>query len=333
MSARQRRVLAVYGTRPEQIKLAPVVAALEVRGFAVDTLHTGQSKDLASGSATMRLRSDVWSGGLAHGAAITMQEVTRRIEGLYDAVLVQGDTASAFAGATAAFLANVPVGHVEAGLRTYASEPHPEEALRRAIAPFARWHFAPDEDAARNLKNEGVADWHVQVVGNTVIDTLPPMRLRVLATLHRRENWGARISAAIARLREFSAHEGVEVTLVRHPNWAVHQNELPDETESFRYVPPLAREELLAELASASLLVTDSGGLQEEAAHFGVPALVLRTSTERTALERLGAVQLVDPDSHLKLKFHLMKHLYRRTAYGRGDAAEKIATILDNELA
>jgi UDP-N-acetylglucosamine 2-epimerase (non-hydrolysing) len=241
----------------------------------------------------------------------------------------------------AAFLSEVPVAHVEAGLRTYASEPFPEEALRRMIACVARWHFCPDEDAAQNVANEsGIvhstfgAEDGIYVVGNTINDTLPKHPFRVLATLHRRENWGDRIWNALEVLSDFQCSDpeddgAIDVIAVRHPNWE----------ERYKYTlvgalgcEPLDRSVLLEELQLADVVVTDSGGLQEECAFLSIPCIVFRTATERTALLENGAIELVHPDRPEELRAALDRHLQRRYTYGRGDTSEKIAKILMEEL-
>lgn len=333
------RIIVAYGTRPEAIKLAPVIDALRARGAEVVEWCSGQSSDLVGsvGGAMPGL----WDTGLTTGVAGCIEEFGAYLAQPHvdaAAVVVQGDTATAFACAQAAFLAGVPVAHVEAGLRTYAAEPWPEEAFRRQIAAVARWHFCPDETAARNIAREqgehervglhalpGVA-----VVGNPVIDTLPRRPFRVLATLHRRENWGERRQRALRTLIEFGhCNEGVEVTILRHPNGTTdYDAEMTPEEQKFWLRDPLPHDEMLRRIADADLVVTDSGGLQEEAAHFGIPCLVLRTSTERVALERSGAVTLVDPDCHSRLRNTLQDALERRFAYGRGDAGAQIAEIL-----
>jgi UDP-N-acetylglucosamine 2-epimerase (non-hydrolysing) len=230
-------------------------------------------------------------------------------------------------------------------LRTYASEPWPEEAFRRAIASFARWHFCPDEIAAKNILREIGADafartglassepYGVYLTGNTVIDTLPKAPFRVLVTLHRRENWGDRIKNALLELGHFaSGHDGVRVTAIQHPNWGPQGIYPCALAPDVNFIPPQSRESLLLALRASDLVLTDSGGLQEEAAHFGVDCLVLRTCTERVALERAGAVELVDPNSPSTLRSALEARLAKRRCYGTGDASARIAEILEREL-
>jgi UDP-N-acetylglucosamine 2-epimerase (non-hydrolysing) len=334
------RFLVAYGTRPEKIKLQPVIDALRKRGATCETWFSGQSPDLIGEPKELRMHYDSpkkWVAAiLSNFDFVTPSQ--------YDAVIVQGDTATAFAVALSAYLAGTPVAHVEAGLRTYRKDPYPEEAFRGMIARLATWHFCPDTTAQNNVLRElgwdefalRHKDWPgcpAHVVGNTVIDTLAPVSFQVLVTLHRRENWGERIENALDQLYEFVyANKGVHVQVIRHPNWeswgAKPPNPIEEWDRHFVYLPPVPRDRLLEYLQHADLVVTDSGGLQEEAAHYGIPCLVVRESTERVALEQLGAVQLVDPDSPLMLGGRLQGLLQARTAYGYGDAAEKIAEIL-----
>jgi UDP-N-acetylglucosamine 2-epimerase (non-hydrolysing) len=325
------RIVVAYGTRPERIKMQPVVDALRTRGFEVEEWCSGQSRDLLSDLDVQELK--MWSSGhLTDGVGGLIALFGSRLRGWpADAVVVQGDTATAFACAQAAFLSGVPVAHVEAGMRTYAAEPFPEEAFRRQIAAVATWSFCPGDDEYANLMVERNSAEGLYVTGNTVIDTLPQRSFNVLATLHRRENWGARIATAIAELRLFAQQRDVDITLIRHPNWATHQSELPDETPRFRYVPPMDRDRLLEALQSVDLVVTDSGGLQEEAAHFGVDCVVYRSSTERCALERTGAISIARPDTD-ELKSQLAAALAKRRCYGSGDSGRRIAEILAREL-
>lgn len=335
------RVICAYGTRPEKIKTAPVVDALRASGVEVIEWVSGQSKDLVDDTYLV----ENWSQGLPKGLARTLMEFSEELEDAPDCVIVQGDTATAFACAQAAFLARVPVAHVEAGLRTYQSEPWPEEAFRRQIAAVARWHFCPDEIARQNILSENYRetsdhdrDWEelnrVHVVGNTVIDTLPKRALRVLVTLHRRENWGTRRKHALRELIFFGhANKGVEVTIVRHPNGASdYAEEMTEGEQAYWLVNPMPHDQFLSELRESDLVVTDSGGLQEEAAHMGVACLVLRTATERVALARCGAVEIVDPDAPEALREALERHLARRSCYGDGTSGEQIARILVREL-
>ena len=361
------KIVVAYGTRPEEIKLEPVVRALRERGVDVRMWFSGQSPDLAGKAEKMALETR-WDLGLHAGIKGVIDDFTNfiwfgfRADEKPNAVIVQGDTATAFACALTAWLQRVPVAHVEAGLRTYDDEPWPEEGFRRMIAAMAKWHFCPDPHAAINLLRESgrssfvdglcVSDWFkerkpgetwdafcgrnfgVFVTGNTIIDTLPQEPLRVLVTLHRRENWGDRIKKAIDALENFAfSTPEVQVTFVKHPNWKEWGGQDLTGAANIEYIEPVASHQKFLQLVrAADLVVTDSGGLQEEAAHFGVPCLVLRKATERTALWLSGAVRLVNPDDPSALIRELEKLLERRRAYGDGRAGERIAEILVREI-
>jgi UDP-N-acetylglucosamine 2-epimerase (non-hydrolysing) len=329
------RIVSARGTRPEAIKMQPVEDALRAAGSEVLVWDSGQSPDLTGSKSAI-----IWASGVTKGIASAMSAFKAWLEAQepVDAVLVQGDTATAFACALTAFLEGIPVGHVEAGLRTYASEPFPEEAFRRMIAPLARWHFCPDQDSEENLRREANKEYAVMegvhVTGNPVIDTLPNRPLRVLATLHRRENWGARIGDALLALNQICADFDAIVTVIRHPNWTKALSFDPERVcPHVHFETPMSREDMVDALIEATdLVVTDSGGLQEEAAALGVPCLVLRTATERTALVANGAVTLIDPDDADALYEAVAAIARRRSVYGPRGAGRRIADILLKEL-
>lgn len=330
----QMNALVIVGTRPEKIKLSPVQRALRARGWKVETFVTGQSPDLVDSQPTqppwdslMEGISRTWSWGLPPWT---------------DVVIVAGDTASAFAGALAGFLADVPVAHVEAGLRTYRRNPWPEEQFRRMICAAATWHFCPDERARVNVLMEhgcrtryepasdvvtltavsDIAD-RVFVTGNPVVDDLPRFDLRVLATMHRREHWGEVIQDVLTAL---GSRSDVEARVISHPNWQGRY----DVPESVTELEPMEREAFIDEMVNADVVVTDSGGLQEEAARLGVPCWCVREATERQSLVDVGAVEMIWPPS--KLRERLAQELAKRQVYGDGDAGERIADVLTEKL-
>lgn len=326
------KIAIASGTRPEKIKLEPVAHALAERAATVLWYETVQSPDLVTGT---RAQGVSW-GSLHEGVASVVRSFQQWAQTMRpDAVLVQGDTATAFAVALSAFLLKLPIGHVEAGLRTYEAEPWPEEAFRRMIAPLATWHFAADADSRENLVGEGIPASAVFITGNPVIDSLAPQRPEILVTLHRRENWGERITEALSTLNDIAVHEAAPIiTVVKHPNlraWLL-KGSLELLYPNLHFIDPQPAERFRAMLRMAAIVVTDSGGLQEEAAYYGKPCLVLRTSTERRALQDLGAVTLVHPDEPDALRSQLQALLRRRTAYGTGNAGSTIASILLKEL-
>lgn len=336
-------VLISVGTRPEIIKMAPVYAELSRRGVPVQWAHTRQHREMADTLYTFfgiqpqhEIELERRSAGLAHLNAQLLEGLGALYERVRPAaVLVHGDTSSTLASAQAAFYLDIPIGHVEAGLRTFQPrEPFPEEKNRELTARLARWHFAPTAGAAANLQREGIATHAVHQVGNTAVDAaqascdrlqalmaqghavLPPplealrqrlaqqpMRL-ITVTAHRRENWGTGIR---------DTARAVGTLLLMHPGlavvWPVHGNpvvsdtvhaELADLAERLdgrlTLCPPLDYPAMLWCLLRSELALTDSGGIQEEGAALSTPVLVLRNTTERPELIDAGAGLLVGTD-------------------------------------
>ncbi len=327
MSAAPTRtsVLVVIGTRPEAIKMAPVVHALRARSAQVDVqvAVTAQHRDLldeplASFGIEPEHDLDLMRPGQTPNtvAAAVLGGLAPILDAVRpDWVLVQGDTTTAFAAALAAFHGGIRVGHVEAGLRTgRRHDPFPEEVNRSMIARLADVHFAPTPRNRDNLVREGVDAGDVVVTGNTVIDALAWMRERlgpsppveagrtVLVTAHRRESFGPGIENICTAIERLCDRYGDAVTFEFpvHPNPnvynVVHQR-LGDRPQ-VRLFPPLDYAAMVDLLTHAFLVLTDSGGLQEEAPSFGKPVLVLRRVTERDEAVDAGTVQLVgtDPD-------------------------------------
>jgi len=318
-------VCIVLGTRPEAIKLAPVIQAFEAADdFHTRVVLTGQHREMVTQVMELfGLQADhdlalmAPKQTLTHitcGALQGLQEEFERTRP--DLVLVQGDTTTAFASALAAFYGQIPVGHVEAGLRTDdIFDPYPEEANRRLISQLALLHFAPTHVSARNLAASGVVGETV-TTGNTVIDALllmaqkaPPLELPgldfvrqrvILATVHRRENWGERLQdigrGFLAVLERFP---DTALLLPLHRNPTVReplQALLGDHPRAF-LTEPLDYDRLVAAMRGATLLLTDSGGLQEEAPALGKPVLVLRRTTERPEAVDAGTAKLIGTDS------------------------------------
>ncbi|MSR23321.1 MAG: UDP-N-acetylglucosamine 2-epimerase (non-hydrolyzing) [Gemmatimonadetes bacterium] len=380
------RVLVVVGTRPEAIKMAPVLKALATRAPRLETrlVLTGQHTDLVdSALETFSLRPDWDLGIMREGQTLT--EVARECLAGLEVVLqewrphlllVQGDTASAFFATMAAYFQRIPIGHVEAGLRTWDLQaPFPEEGFRSLIGVLADLHFAPTATARENLLREGVAEERIHVTGNTVVDALlevagrgarpqssilerllapeaPPF---VLLTLHRRESFGApieRVFGAVTRLVD--EFPGVEVLYPVHPNPNVTNSadRILGGRDRIHLTPPLPYADLVAALAGARLILTDSGGIQEEAPTFGTPVLVLREKSERPEGLLTGDAHLVgtDPDrivteakrilagalqpgrDELGAQEALAQEAIARNPYGDGKAGERIGAIVEQFL-
>ncbi len=364
-----QKVLLILGTRPEAVKLAPVYAALRRFSacFEPRLLVTGQHRGLldqmlAFFSLQPHHDLDVIVRGqsLAGLAAGILPGLDRSLrEERPDLILVQGDTSTAFLASLAAFYQRIPVAHVEAGLRTGDPDaPYPEEMHRRLIGALARWHFAPTARARDNLLAEGIRPEHIFVTGNTAIDALlqtaarrdleaPPVLAQIpaahriiLVTTHRRESQGGPLRRVYQACRRLLASQAdAELVFPMHPNPAVRRVilEVLAGRERIHLIEPLAYGPFVRLMQQAHLVLTDSGGIQEEAPALGKPVLVLREATERPEAVAAGTVRLAGTDP--ERIFHEASRLLRdREAYsamaravnpyGDGRAAERIADYL-----
>jgi UDP-N-acetylglucosamine 2-epimerase (non-hydrolysing) len=327
-SASRHRVAIVLGTRPEAIKMAPVIRELRRRDAHFETIviTTSQQREmLAQAMHACKLTSDI-DLGLTHEnqtlanftarALIRLTEEFRKVEP--DLLLVQGDTSTVIAAALAAFYNGVPIGHVEAGLRSGDSRrPFPEEVNRRMASCVTDLHFAPTERARQNLLAERVADEHIYVTGNTIVDALAEMRhdgvfddpalnqvgwslKRVLlATVHRRENLGQSLRNVCAAFRHLvEQDDGLEIVFPVHLNPLVRETvygELRD-VPGITLLEPLEYADLIEVMRRSVLVLTDSGGIQEEAPALRKPVLILRSVTERPEVIESGFGKLVGTD-------------------------------------
>jgi UDP-N-acetylglucosamine 2-epimerase (non-hydrolysing) len=308
-------ILIICGTRPEIIKLAPVYHALRASGWArPHWLHTGQHGDMARQMlACFDIEPDI---ELERGGD-SLAQFSTRCRVLLDEVMaakpwslvvVQGDTESTFLGALAGFYSHVPVAHVEAGLRTYdLARPFPEEGLRQMVSRIASFHFAPTTRAAEALRAEAVPDERVFVTGNTVIDAQHWVthhrhvrrgatgRGHLLVTAHRRENWGSDLREICYAIADVANHHPeLDVLFPVHLNPTVSKpvHAILGELGNVHLSGPFDYLRMQQALIDAWLVLTDSGGLQEEAPTFGVPLLVLRTETERPEAVEAGCARL-----------------------------------------
>lgn len=360
------RIVCVVGTRPEAIKMAPVVVALRqaLGAGAVVLLATGQHRELLDETLSVfGLTPDVDLGAMRPGQELGGL-TARLIEGLDDqfrgllptVVVAQGDTTSVLAAAMAAFYRRVPFAHVEAGLRTGCIDrPFPEEMNRVVTARLARWHFAPTELARRALLAEGVHAESVHVTGNTVIDALlatarecrrgvksahDASSRRILLTAHRRENFGKPIERVFEALLELlEIYSDLEVIYPVHPNPNVKLRayEMLGDHSRVKMVAPLNYRDFVSALDQCTLVLTDSGGVQEEAPALGKPVVVLREDTERPEAVEAGVARLVgteraaivatvrelldDPQAYASMA-------RGASPYGDGQAAARIAEVL-----
>lgn len=372
----KRRVMVVFGTRPEAIKMAPVVHALEREpGIEVQLAVTAQHRQMLDQVLDLfGLQPDDDLDLMSQGQGLPdlfgrilggMSAVIARRQP--DLVLVHGDTSTTLATALAAYYQRVPIGHVEAGLRTgdlYA--PWPEEANRRLVAPLAALHFAPTASARANLHAEGITAG-VHVTGNTVIDTLLGVRARIdadaglraslaaqfpmlrddrrtlLVTGHRRENFGEGFERMCLAMRALARRGDVQVVYPVHLNPQVQapvRRILGDEP-GVHLIEPQDYLPFVYLMLRADLILTDSGGIQEEAPSLGRPVLVMRDTTERPEAVEAGTVQLVGTDTGriVSAATALLDDAaaYARMAqalnpYGDGRAAARIAALVAGAL-
>lgn len=371
-TAMAKKVVCVMGTRPEVIKMAPVVKALQSAGLDARVLATAQHRGMLDQMMdTFQLRTEWDLDAMRPGQ--TLPDLTGRlIPALAEvfrssgaqAVLAQGDTTTVFCAALAAYFSGIPFGHVEAGLRSGdLLSPFPEEGMRRLTAPLARWHFAPTETARAALLREGTPDSSIHVVGNTVIDALletvarpdlalPPVvrplkagERRVLVTLHRRENFGEPLQRILGSLRRFAQRHpeaGLVYPVHPNPNVAGPASEHLAGLPNVQLIEPLSYPGLVAVMREAHLVLTDSGGIQEEAPAIGRPVLVFRDVTERPEAVEAGGVRLIgsDPDRFDQEVETLWNdpEAYAgmarpRFPYGDGRSAQRIASVLMRDLA
>ena len=351
----------MIGTRPEAIKLAPVARALTKRGLQPSLILTGQHPSLSPAEhrlqefAAVRLRCPGRADPDAHVAEVTAAIVPllRRRPQL---LVVQGDTSSALGGALAGFATGTRVAHVEAGLRTHDPRlPWPEESYRTQIDARSDLLLAPTESAAANLRDEGVPGT-IHVTGNTgidalleVIDDLPPPpaavgeRRRILVTCHRRESWGDGVYAIGEAVRTLAGDGGAAIEVILPPNAFVAASirDLLATLPNVALSEACSHRQLIARMRSADLILSDSGGMQEEAPALGVPLLVLRDKTERPEGLASGNLRLVGTataaivaEARRLLRDPLAYAAMARPAlpYGDGKAAPRIAAIIEQWL-
>lgn len=322
------RVMTVYGTRPEAIKVAPVIRALQRSPkLASVTVVTGQHREMLDQvNEIFGISPDHDLNVFAHGQTLNalMAKVFDRLDPVLeqespDALVVQGDTSTVAAASLAAFYRKIPVVHLEAGLRSgNIRSPFPEEANRKVTSQLSSLHLAPTRSSRDNLLREAVAEAAIVVTGNTVIDALlhtvdkrldisdPRLSALVdsgaqilLVTSHRRESWGGAMEGVGRALRRL-AHSFSEMTIVlpAHPNPIVRQAVLPQlqGLDNVLVTEPLPYGEFTRVMAAASIVLTDSGGVQEEAPSLGKPVLVMRDNTERPEAVTAGTVRLIGTD-------------------------------------
>jgi UDP-N-acetylglucosamine 2-epimerase (non-hydrolysing) len=318
--------LIVYGTRPEWIKLQPLINILKINLHDVRVLFTGQQKDI---------------GEFEYDVALEISDKTdNRLNDIITSILnsnvfddvthtiVQGDTASAFATALSSFNRNIPVSHIEAGLRTYDGlNPYPEESYRQMISAVATYNYAPTQNDFDNLVRERKSN--ITITGNTVLDSLPELDTTeenfVLVTMHRRENH-EKMEEWFKEIDKLAKHyHDYEFVLPLHPNPKVVS--ASSVLEKVNIVEPMSRIELLKALTKSKMIITDSGGIQEEASFYGKKALVCRKATERPSPN-----QILIYEPHLlfsSFNKHLKKvYINKECPFGVGDSSKRIYSIM-----
>lgn len=363
-----KRIAVVYGTRPESIKLAPVIMELKkVPNIEVLVVVTAQHREMLDMmNRIFGITPDVDFDLMRERQSLEdlSSRALKRLSSLYeevepDVVMVQGDTTTAFISALAAFYKRIPVAHVEAGLRTNDKySPFPEEINRRLISHLATFHFAPTGKAAENLAREGITE-NVWITGNTVVDALLWMTKErraeldtafskflpnfncgsrvLLLTMHRRENWGEPMKKALKAIRQVVEKED-DLLMVYpvHPNPVVKKIafEVLKGVPNIVLTDPLDYLTLIAVMSRSCAILTDSGGIQEEAPSFGVPVLVLRETTERPELIENGFGKLVGTDP-VRITEELKKLLRgefspegKGNPFGDGKASKRIIEAL-----
>ncbi|MCR4962610.1 MAG: UDP-N-acetylglucosamine 2-epimerase (non-hydrolyzing) [Firmicutes bacterium] len=365
------KILSVFGTRPEAIKMAPLIQALEkTPGMDSVVAVTAQHRQMLDQVMQLfSLKADYDFDLMRHGQTVSSitQAVLQKMDPVLekekpDLVLVHGDTTTTFAAALAAFYRHIPIGHVEAGLRSGdKAAPFPEEINRKLTDAMADWFFAPTQTAAGHLKAENIPEDRIFITGNTVIDALlqvtampeedyPWLRdiqgKRLLTlTCHRRENWGEPMRQIFAAIRRVLLEKpDCRLIFPAHLNPLVQQQAHAafDDLPQARIIAPLDYQPFAVLMKKSDLIITDSGGLQEEAPALGKPVLVLRQVTERPEAIAAGTADLagVTFDSVYAKLSRLLEDeaLYRRMShaanpYGDGHAAEQICAILQEHVA
>lgn len=372
-SSSKKRVLVLFGTRPEVIKLAPVVHELRSRPdeFTTIACSTGQHREmLDQAMSVFRLKADLDLNLMTPGqtlaglTSLLFKSIDKAIDETQpDAIIVQGDTTSAFVGGMCGFYRRIAVGHVEAGLRTHNIwAPFPEEVNRCIVGKVATHHFAPTDRSRQNLLREGVTDSSIAVTGNTVVDALHWMQENdalkptdeipsdiapalashrlILVTSHRRESFGGGLENTFRTIVRI-ANEFPDTLIVYpvhlNPNVQAPAKAILADHPRIRLLPPVSYSALLWLMSKAHIILSDSGGIQEEAPSFSKPLLVLRETTERPEAVDAGCAILVGTDEE-KIFSHASKLLSDSAAYaamagkpnpfGDGKASQRIADIL-----
>jgi UDP-N-acetylglucosamine 2-epimerase (non-hydrolysing) len=369
MQQRPLNILTVFGTRPEVIKLFPVIDKLKNdEDFTCTVISTSQHREMTDGLFDLFSIKIDYDLNIMRDNQSLIDICTRALPGLDhilkglrpDLVLVQGDTTTAFIAALAAFYNKIPIGHVEAGLRSFnKTHPYPEELNRRLISLVCNLHFAPTAQNAEHLYNEGIDPGSVFTTGNTVIDSLlyvaglkgnslnnylPPEVLNsnrmILVTAHRRENWGTPLEDLCFALKDLAeSHADVAIIYPVHLNPNVRKTafDILGQQERVHLLDPLPYAPFVEAMARSHLIITDSGGIQEEGPSLQKPILVFRKVTERPEGLTTGGVKLIglERENVIREASRLLHNpeayqsmIANSNPYGDGHAAERIVQAI-----
>ena len=363
------KVGLIFGTRPEGIKMAPVYHKLKEGGMDVKVLVTGQHKEMLDQVLELfEIKVDYDLKIMKEGQGLS--ELTSRLiakmepilkKEKFDYILVQGDTTSGLVGALVGFYNKVPIGHIEAGLRTGNNfSPFPEEVNRKLIGNIVNIHFAATETNKMNLLKENISKEKILVTGNTVIDALLWIKKYkktdlknikekynllnkkyIMMTMHRRENWGAPMRNVLKAVKKYLLeNKNIYLVLPMHPNPTVQKTiyEELNNVENKILLGPLEYLDFIALMDGAHFMMTDSGGVQEEAPSLGKPTLVLRDTTERPEAVEAGTAKLVGTDTENVYRYMKLLEgtLYSKMSkitnpYGNGKTSDQILDFLKKE--
>ena len=376
------KVLSVFGTRPEAIKMAPVVRALVAAdGVDARVCVTAQHREMLDQVLSIFDITPEWDLNLMQAGQDLYDVTSRVLNGLRDvledfqphAILVHGDTATTMAGSIAAYYQKIPVGHVEAGLRTRnIYSPWPEEINRQVTGRIATWHFAPTEGAKQNLELEAVSPDRITVTGNTVIDALywvankiqqdphihaaqkrrleadlgfdPQVSSYILVTGHRRENFGKgflNICKGLSEIARRHPETGIVYPMHMNPNVRKPVTSILGNLPNIHLIEPMDYLPFVYLMRYSRLILTDSGGIQEEAPSFGKPVLVMRNTTERPEAIEAGTAKLVGTDferivaetERLLTDADAYDEMSRaHNPYGDGEASKRVVRVLCRDL-
>jgi UDP-N-acetylglucosamine 2-epimerase (non-hydrolysing) len=356
------KLLIVFGTRPELIKLAPIITlANDSSDTQLHVCFTGQHPDLViplASALNIMIHTQLSLKDTHGDLSLLSAQVIENLKPIMlneqpDFCVVQGDTTSTLCGALSAFYHEIPVVHVEAGLRSGSiREPFPEEINRRLIAQLATVHFAPTEHDANNLYQSGISK-HIVTVGNTVVDavrqiqntysgdarlpSLSPDKQTIVVTCHRRENWGSGMRRLCDELKMLVCTQPVQIVFVCHanPTLQAKAHEFLGEHSSIFIMPPILYPQFIQLMQASDIIITDSGGIQEEAPILGKPVLVFRNTTERIQGIQSGQAHCVSSGTLSQMVVKLLNNSdqYRimaqeKSVYGDGNAAQRILKYL-----